>query len=307
MAVRTLRQVSTPSSSSGKWSGKSMREKRVWSGRANSSGGCNSLGSTGTWNTQIIEYMGLVATKPVFGISDKARLKLVSLATETSWKIEILLKASWDMILSSEQITKALVSLRGWAGWSAPLLFANPKRQVLPWRGPYGCSENSWSTNVVCWWPLQKVWTQIRPDKMSSWSGSKLFDTLMVFLKEFLKKLTLKKNKDGKKACKINPIDKVFTEKTSLYCLMIVAISIMNLWVKIYGTVCYGSKTGGAIERKLIYTINILKETATPMFTMKDLNKPWILIPVSYKLVELRGSYGHLNICNWTVMEEAIL
>ena len=151
MAVRTLRQVSTPSSSSGKWSGKSMREKRVWSGRANSSGGCNSLGSTGTWNTQIIEYMGLVATKPVFGISDKVRLKLVSLATETSWKIEILLKASWDMILSSEQITKALISLRGWAGWSAPLLFAKPQRQVLPWRGPYGCSENSWSTSVVCW------------------------------------------------------------------------------------------------------------------------------------------------------------
>ena len=35
--------------------------------------------------------MGLVATKPVFGVSDKA--------SETSQKIEILLVASLDMIL----------------------------------------------------------------------------------------------------------------------------------------------------------------------------------------------------------------
>ena len=42
------------------------------------------------------------------------------------------------MILSSKRITKALISLRRWAGWSAPLLFANPRRQVLSRRGPYG-------------------------------------------------------------------------------------------------------------------------------------------------------------------------
>ena len=41
------------------------------------------------------------------------------------------------MILSIKQITKALIRLRGCAGWSAPLLFANPKRQVLLRRGPY--------------------------------------------------------------------------------------------------------------------------------------------------------------------------
>ena len=33
-------------------------------------------------------------------------------------------------------ITKALIRLRGWAGWSAPLLFANHQRQVLSRRGP---------------------------------------------------------------------------------------------------------------------------------------------------------------------------
>ena len=70
--------------------------------------------------------MGLVARKPVFGVSVKARLKLVSSAGETSLKIEISSVAGLDMILSKRQITKALIRLRGCAGWSAPLLFANP-------------------------------------------------------------------------------------------------------------------------------------------------------------------------------------
>ena len=53
-----------------------------------------------------------------------------------------------------------------------------------------------------------------------------------------------------------------------------------------------------------------LKGTATLMIItiyMKDLNKPWILIPVSTKSVENCGSFGHLNIFKWTVMEAAIL
>ena len=40
------------------------------------------------------------------------------------------------MILFSKQITKALISQCGCAGWSAPLLFANPQRQVFSRRGP---------------------------------------------------------------------------------------------------------------------------------------------------------------------------
>ena len=43
------------------------------------------------------------------------------------------------------------------------------------------------------------------------------------------------------------------------------------------------------------------------MFYMKDLNKPCILIPFSFKSVEKRRSCGRLNICKWTVMEAAIL
>ena len=39
------------------------------------------------------------------------------------------------MILSYKRITKALIRLRGCAGWSAPLLFADPRRQVFSRRG----------------------------------------------------------------------------------------------------------------------------------------------------------------------------
>ena len=41
------------------------------------------------------------------------------------------------MLLSDKRKTKALISLRGCAGWSAPLLFAHPRRQVFLRRGPY--------------------------------------------------------------------------------------------------------------------------------------------------------------------------
>ena len=71
-------------------------------------------------------YMGCVAKKPVFGVSDKERFKQVPSATETSEKIEIKLVANLDRILSKKRITKGLISLRGCAGWSAPMLIANP-------------------------------------------------------------------------------------------------------------------------------------------------------------------------------------
>ena len=40
------------------------------------------------------------------------------------------------MILCNKQI-KALIRLRGCAGWSAPLLFAKPRRQVFSCQGLY--------------------------------------------------------------------------------------------------------------------------------------------------------------------------
>ena len=57
--------------------------------------------------------MGLILTKPVFGVSDQMRLKPVFSAAETSQKIEILLKTSLDMMLYSKGITKTLIRLRG--------------------------------------------------------------------------------------------------------------------------------------------------------------------------------------------------
>ena len=75
-----------------------------------------------------LAYMGLVATKSDFRVSVKAWLKPFSSASETSLNIEVSLEASLDIILSSKRITKALISLRGCAGWSAPLLFATPQK-----------------------------------------------------------------------------------------------------------------------------------------------------------------------------------
>ena len=40
------------------------------------------------------------------------------------------------MILSKKRISKALIRLRGCAGWSAPVLFATPRRQVFSRQGP---------------------------------------------------------------------------------------------------------------------------------------------------------------------------
>ena len=77
-----------------------------------------------------VYYMGLDATKPVSGVSKKKRkLKPVSSATGTSQKIEILLVASLEIILSNKRITKVLIRLRICAGWSAPVLFANLRRR----------------------------------------------------------------------------------------------------------------------------------------------------------------------------------
>ena len=76
--------------------------------------------------TFAVHHMDRDATKPVFGVSDKASFKPVSLATETSYKIEITPVASLHMVLSKKRITKALIRMRGCAGWSAPVLFVNP-------------------------------------------------------------------------------------------------------------------------------------------------------------------------------------
>ena len=69
-----------------------------------------------------------VTRKPVFVVFDKASLKPFSPATETSYKIEISPVASLHKILSKNRITKALIRLRGSAGWSVPVLFRKPPK-----------------------------------------------------------------------------------------------------------------------------------------------------------------------------------
>ena len=100
--------------------------------------------------SRVMAHMGLVARKPVFGVSDKASFKPVSSATVTSQNIEIWLVASLDMILSNKRITKALIRLCGRAGWSAPVLFANPRRQVFSLQGPYDVASVAQSTFLLC-------------------------------------------------------------------------------------------------------------------------------------------------------------
>ena len=66
--------------------------------------------------------LGRVTRKPAFVVCDIVKLKPDCLASETSRNIEILRIASGIIKLSRKRTTKALLSLRGCAGWSAPLL-----------------------------------------------------------------------------------------------------------------------------------------------------------------------------------------
>ena len=67
--------------------------------------------------------------KPVFGVSDQVILKPACSATETTCNIAISRVTSLDMTLSSKvnNKTKMLIRLHSCAGWSVPLLFANPE------------------------------------------------------------------------------------------------------------------------------------------------------------------------------------
>ena len=98
-------------------------------------------------------------------VFDKARFKPFSSATETSYKNEILLVASLDMILSKKWITRVKKS-------SALTL----------------CLRVS-SAETLC----KQFELRSGPTESRSWSGSKLFDTKMVFLKELFEKIDFEK------------------------------------------------------------------------------------------------------------------
>ena len=75
------------------------------------------------------------------GVFDQVRLKLACSATEASKRLEILVTETRDITLSRQRTTKVLIRLRGFAGWSAPLLFAYDIRHVFSWPGS---NEISW-------------------------------------------------------------------------------------------------------------------------------------------------------------------
>ena len=81
--------------------------------------------------------MSLVTRNPVFGVCDQGRLKPACAATEARQRFEISDIETRGIILSRQWTTKALIRLRGCAGWSAPLLFA------------YGITGFSWSSSYV--------------------------------------------------------------------------------------------------------------------------------------------------------------
>ena len=124
--------------------------------------------------------MGLDTTKPVFGVSDKARLKPISSATATSYFIEISPVASLPMILSWMRITTAPIRLGRSAGWSTPLLFAIPVDKFSRVRAI--TLSLLTVTFVVCWFGLRSeptdcqsrhrgytTWVQTQTQNKAQW------------------------------------------------------------------------------------------------------------------------------------------
>ena len=75
--------------------------------------------------------MGLLAKKPAFEVSEKASFKPASSAAQTGCKNENSPVACLHLIFYTKLITMAVIRLPVCAGWSAPVLFPNPRRQVF--------------------------------------------------------------------------------------------------------------------------------------------------------------------------------
>ena len=86
-------------------------------------------------------YLSLLSRKHVFGVSDEASFKPVSSATEISYIVEISPFANLHMIRFKKRITKALIRLRGCAGWSAPLFSQTPEDRFSRVEAHLQCAE----------------------------------------------------------------------------------------------------------------------------------------------------------------------
>ena len=74
-------------------------------------------------NSPILKILGQFENLGFVIISTRVNIRLIARAP--------LLITSLDMMLSNKRITKALIRLRGCAGWSELLLFASPEDRFL--------------------------------------------------------------------------------------------------------------------------------------------------------------------------------
>ena len=76
-------------------------------------------------------YMSLVMRKRVFRSFRPGQTQTGLLSYRTSMRLEILVTETRDFTLSRQRTTKALIRLRGCAGWSVPLLFTYKTRFLM--------------------------------------------------------------------------------------------------------------------------------------------------------------------------------
>ena len=115
--------------------------------------------------------------------------KLVNISKPLSRRQSQLLPVNISKPLSRRQsqlLPSALVCLYSWVDFTA--IWTQIRLQATFFRC-FFCRPTLYLLVLSADNFLQTVWTQVRPDKRSgpakrrAWSGSKLFDTLMVFLK----------------------------------------------------------------------------------------------------------------------------
>ena len=114
--------------------------------------------------------MGLIVRKPVLFPTKRdsnQSPQLQSLARKLKFSRE----ASLDMILSKKRKTMALISLRGCAGWSVPLLVANPEDRFSRVEAQIkNTAENVTCCNIL---PLQQInWVAVQENLSSEFTNT---------------------------------------------------------------------------------------------------------------------------------------
>ena len=73
----------------------------------------------------------------------------------------------------------------------------------------------------------KQLWPRSGPTKCRAWSGSKLFETMMLFLKELFEKDDFEKNQQMAKSMHIHPAGK---ELTAFECIFYNSIFLLMIW-----------------------------------------------------------------------------